>query len=542
MGALAKRLLSDQSGAIAPVFALALPMLIVAGGVSFDYARLAAMDSELQNAADQAALAAASQLDGLPGACLRANAVIRSLAAGGMVENDTLFANEVGGNRVVTIADEPSCDQTGNVRFYSTAGRVAAGTDAAAKFIEVTISARTARYALTPVVGIFNSGAIAATALAGLGSAICKVPPLMMCNPDEASGSLDFNANGRKGSGMLLVEGGGGQWKAGNFGFLQTGLANGAAALEYALGANAPLGNCIRADSVTTKPGENTSVTDAINTRFDIFENGLTADCAESDGKCSPALNTRKDVVRPEITAGGRPGAGGGNALNCGFKTGTDPWDLPPSAFRYLPDPTTGVQSVLPYNMGLPRDICHAKSMDGSCTGGRLGDASWDRATYLAVNHSAAGSVTALSNWATANSVTWANISRYDMYQAEIATGLTGGRSAYTAGGPGNGNTTTYYSYSAPKCTPGLPPSSTQLDRRLTAIAVVNCQDQGVNGSAKGISVSKWVEIFLVEPSISRDRTRAGDIYVEIIKEISVGNADSSGGQVTRRDVPYLVE
>ena len=78
MGALAKRLLSDQSGAIAPVFALALPMLIVAGGVSFDYARLAAMDSELQNAADQAALAAASQLDGLPGACLRAHAVIRS--------------------------------------------------------------------------------------------------------------------------------------------------------------------------------------------------------------------------------------------------------------------------------------------------------------------------------------------------------------------------------------------------------------------------------------------------------------------------------
>jgi len=38
--------------------------LIAAGGIAFDYARLAAMDTELQQAADQAALAAVTQLDG----------------------------------------------------------------------------------------------------------------------------------------------------------------------------------------------------------------------------------------------------------------------------------------------------------------------------------------------------------------------------------------------------------------------------------------------------------------------------------------------
>ncbi len=66
-------ILRNESGAIAPTFALSLFALVAVGGIGFDYARLAAMDSELQNAADQAALAAVGQLDGQPGACLRAS-------------------------------------------------------------------------------------------------------------------------------------------------------------------------------------------------------------------------------------------------------------------------------------------------------------------------------------------------------------------------------------------------------------------------------------------------------------------------------------
>jgi Flp pilus assembly protein TadG len=37
--------------------------LIAAGGVAFDYSRLASMDTELQYAADQTAIAAVTQLD-----------------------------------------------------------------------------------------------------------------------------------------------------------------------------------------------------------------------------------------------------------------------------------------------------------------------------------------------------------------------------------------------------------------------------------------------------------------------------------------------
>ena len=62
---------TDQA-AIAPLYALALFALVGAAGIGFDYARLVSMDSELQNAADQAALAAATQLDREPGAATRA--------------------------------------------------------------------------------------------------------------------------------------------------------------------------------------------------------------------------------------------------------------------------------------------------------------------------------------------------------------------------------------------------------------------------------------------------------------------------------------
>ena len=56
-------LFNNSKGAVAPTVALSLFALIASGGIAFDYARLAAMDTELQDAADPAALAAATQLD-----------------------------------------------------------------------------------------------------------------------------------------------------------------------------------------------------------------------------------------------------------------------------------------------------------------------------------------------------------------------------------------------------------------------------------------------------------------------------------------------
>lgn len=531
---------SDSSAAVAPTVALALFALIGAGGIAFDYARMATLDTEMQNAADQAALAAATQLDGEAGAIARATA-----AAQGLLTNQTVMANEAAARSIsvptilfyATKADA----EANNGTDCPTANTVTA--DASAKFVCVRTVDRVARFALTPIVAAFSSGNVSAMAVAGLGSAICKIPPLMMCNPQEDDGELSPNMNNYAGFGLRLVEGGGGSWTPGNFGYLQTGLGNGASILEYALGANVPPGDCLATGGVTTKPGENTSVTDGINTRFDIYENGLTNDC--SDGTCSPALNVRKDVVR---AAG---------STNFGFNTGSDPWELP--GVQYLPN-TSGVQPApYPLSMGHPRDICHAKDTDGDggteyCAGGRMGDGVWDRNLYFFVNHKALlGSPSApdaswkaipsLVSYAAANGINLDTITRYQVYLWEIAADELDPYS-YTWTDPNPPNkTATRFHYGEPVSPHvGLGPGPTQLDRRLSTVAVVNCTQQGVQGQSKNVTVAKWVEIFFVEPSLARPRTTAGDIYVEIVRETTAGGNAPTNPQVVRRDVPYLVK
>ena len=140
MKSLFLKLHRSTDGAVAPMVALSLVGLIAAGGIAFDYARMASLDTELQSAADQSALAAASQLDGEPGACARAVA-----AAQNLVTNDTRFANDAGG-LAITIADTGVCtndtdildDTASSVRFFQDkAGLVPADTVVNAHFVEV---------------------------------------------------------------------------------------------------------------------------------------------------------------------------------------------------------------------------------------------------------------------------------------------------------------------------------------------------------------------------------------------------------------------
>src|SRR6185369_1106396 len=84
----------DRSAAVAPIVALSMFALIGAGGIAFDYARFATLDTEMQQAADQAALAAATQLDRADGARERATDAITSDEKDRLAENLTRFAND----------------------------------------------------------------------------------------------------------------------------------------------------------------------------------------------------------------------------------------------------------------------------------------------------------------------------------------------------------------------------------------------------------------------------------------------------------------
>jgi hypothetical protein len=518
MGCAVRKLLRDTRAAVAPTVALSLLALIAAGGIAFDYARLASMDTELQNAADQAALAGASQLDGEAGACSRAAA-----AAIGMIANVTYMANDANASgTAVTIPSEPSCDAIGSVRFYQDANKASAATsDDNAKFVEVTVDPRQAFFALTPVVAALQSGNIAATAFAGLGEAICNTPPVMMCNPSEPSGNTDpeFPFTATNGDGIRLVIAS--PQSPGDFGFLQTGFGTGGQALAKALGYNNPPGNCVATTGVDTEPGDKEAVRAAFNTRFDLSEAGLT--CPGGDANCSPSANSRKDLIK-------------GN--NCGT-AGQQGWQEAPNPYRPS-SPTVPLDGTSdPDIMGLPRDMCHAVSLDGQCGAGGtvsiIGDGVWDRDAYFRVNygwdHSTWMASTTLSATAT----------RYEVYKWEMdhPAQVQAANAALQPVDTKNG-------YNYPVCrAPGVTPDETTPDRRRISVAVINCKARNVNGRKENVGVLTWMDVFLVEPAFSRGsgptaRTTNGDIYVEVVGET---NAVSEGNfQVVKKAVPYLIE
>ena len=526
----------DQRAAVAPTVALALTALIGAGGLAFDYAHMAALDTELQDAADQAALSAATQLDGQAGAIARATAAAQSL-----LTNQTLFAND-GLASGITIP---------TVRFYATkaaaeadTGTASTGTtavDSAAHFVRVAVLARTASFALTPIVGV-RPASLNAEAVAGLSSAICKVPPVMICNPNE-SGDPTFTVANYIGKGIKLVSvgNGGGSWAPGNFGYLDSsGGSNGAPGLREALGWNTPPGDCIAATGVSTKPGATVSVTDALNTRFDIYDSNVSC---TGTGICSASINSVKDLVRPG-------NANGGNAC----KLQNSGWQEV-AAGQYLPTSATVplTTSITPAAMGHPRDMCHAVSVGGSCSGGPIGDGVWDRDAYFRANYKRANSTywtggTGAGTWQN-NTGLSAAATRYQVYVWEIANRnntINGVTVLAPRVASGNG-ASALTSYGKPQCSPvqgygiGQIPSPTTPDRRRISLAVVNCTANSVNGSSTNVPVEKWIEMFLVEPSLSRARTNAGDVYAEVISETTSG-AGATAGQVIRRDTPYLVK
>ena len=104
------------------------------------------MDTELQNAADQSALAAATQLDGVTGAQARAISAAKNL-----ITNRSRMSIDTVNTTAVTIQDA-------NVVFYSvyndTTKTVAAG-DADSNYVKLTVDSRTANYAFTPIVAAF---------------------------------------------------------------------------------------------------------------------------------------------------------------------------------------------------------------------------------------------------------------------------------------------------------------------------------------------------------------------------------------------------
>ena len=512
----------NDRGAVAPTVALSLFALIGAGGIAFDFARMASLDTELQSAADEAALAAASQLDGESGACGRAVAAARELLI-----NQTLHAND-GRGLDVTVADSAVCtsdteiadDPDASIRFFQDkAGLIPATTNDEANFVELVVESRKANFALTPVVGAFNSGELSAKARAGLGTAICKVPPLMVCPP--AGAAVDWNA--LRGHGIRAVSNNGPNWAPGAFGYIGPQDAN---STQIGLAFQNPVFQCqeIQGEQPVST-GAPTPAIVAINTRFDIYDmsgGGGQALTPCLGSACPPALNVTKDLVRE--TGGGQCGIRNGHSNNIN----NEGWHLVGTAAnRFSPRAKNVADTAMTQidangvveAMGLPRDNCHYTSYNSSCggTGSRFGDGVWARGDYFNKYHS--GNMPADA----------ATMTRYEAYLWEIennqipvdATGTDRQRGI-------------------PVCNATVPDPS--RDRRVLQVAIAsNCGD--LHGASTPVQIDKWVEMFLVEPGVGNPGRGNGDsgneIYLEVIREVDPGGA---AAQVVRRDVPYLVK
>lgn len=530
--------LTDQSGAVAATYAMALFGLVAIAGVGFDYGRLMAMDSELQNGADQAALAGATQLDGKPGACLRA-----ATAAVNLVSNKTLLASD---NQTISIANETTCDATGSVRFWQDKNKTtAADADGNARFISLEVDVRSVNYAFMPVTGLLV-GTMRAGAMAGLGSSICKVPPLMICSPNP---SQPFNADAKRGWGVQTTGHGANSWAAGDFGFLSVGSGQ-KEDLQKALAfADTPF-DCTPVEGTKPEPGNAQGLFSAVNTRFDIYDgNGNPlGDCNSSPYPCPAAANVIKDLVN----ASNSPTIGGNSC-----KTHNSGWQLPNKQFSPAAR-AAGTETAMTQHdsdtqidaMGLPRDLCHYASYvnsiaanrcnaqnglgAGTDPNNRFGTGNWARGDYFNKYHS--GRIPANAS----------TMTRYETYKWEIANG-------YNASGGGIDNTSAGGSnkqYASPRCYPG---SAGTIDRRVLTVAIVrNCTGSvtiggvtypGLSGNSNAAVIDEWVDMFLVEPVFDGrgNGVIADSIYMEVIGASKLAGGGSSASQQIRRDVPYLV-
>lgn len=483
-----RQFLGDRRGAIAPMTALGLIALLGMGALALDMGRLFNLHTELQSAVDAAALSGATQLDGNGGAMDRA----RAAAKGVFVSNYQRFSTDDAG-MTVTIVDADI------VFLQELVTRTVATSDANAQFIQIDVTPRSIVFFFASIVGASSFANVSAHAVAGLGSALCKVPPLMICNPVEPD---VFDIDKYIGSGMFLKSSGNGaQWAPGTFGLLALDGTNlSTNDLRDAMGRVNPEAECF-GEVVSTNPGQSTAIRQGFNMRFDMYD-GPQASSLQTDWQYQPARNTVKGRIR--------------TGTQCG--TGGQGWQEPANKYDGPEDADDPVADA----MSLPRDDC-AYPVPGGCTvdsgvriveAGKGGGVSTEALQhYFDVNHGA---------------IAWSDVfvadipTRFDVYEWEKANMNLDGNPATPSNflGPEGGD---------PECGT-LPDPPAKPDRRTISTVIINCLAEGVNGFTPDVTVVGTMDLFVLEPMSEQGNSNL--LYVEVIGP--TGNATVVGKETAK--------
>ena len=262
---LLRTILREDGGGVAVYAAMAAITAVGAGAVAIDVGRMSVLRTQMQDAVDAAAMAAAAQLDGRTGAQNRARSVAQDT-----MEHSTAFAAD---------KDEIKVKQ---VNFYiQYAPKVAATNDTDSAIVEVVMEGRRVDFLFQPILNFVTAAGPSSKIIQTIAAArpepyICHAPPLMICDYGDKGGgvhddSLDLRNEAHIGKQVRLKEqGAGGTWAPGNFGLLSLpDGSSGASDLEAALAALSPE-DCYSLDVTTATGSKTEKIKNAVNSRFDI--------------------------------------------------------------------------------------------------------------------------------------------------------------------------------------------------------------------------------------------------------------------------------
>ncbi|NNL89721.1 MAG: hypothetical protein HKP25_11680 [Marinicaulis sp.] len=459
---------NDKSGATIVYVTLMMAVLMGMVGLSLDFGRNFILRAEVQAAADAAARAGASQLDGTIAGRDRAN----TAALGTPITPNAQKLGQTPG--AITIA---------STNFYATvpADDDDPLSDAAPPydFIEVVTSAQTHENIFLRALGVAGTSTVTASAVARRGQAVCQFTPLAICNPEEATTvGAGFNPEDYYGKQIRIIQhGSGSSWAPGNFGFLKSPGSSGAKDQAEEI-ANGRAGICT-SNGADTRPGRATSIDTAFNTRFDMYENPFFKN-ADNDPAYPPAENVGK-----------------------GYDTEAGGYCNSPA------EDTTGRSAKFPRD----NDLIGAN---------RFGNGQWNCLSYWNVAHGPSSGASAPPP-AGCTDPAASDFWRYDLYRYEIANGLV--PQPNDAGGPPA--TPTYVEDGDPTCfketVPPTPtdPDKLRFDRRILTFAVMNCVEHSVNGSETDVPVLAYINGFMTE---AVEKPPNAELYLEVVGSSASGN------------------
>ncbi|MGE5566488.1 MAG: pilus assembly protein TadG-related protein [Parcubacteria group bacterium] len=486
----------DTSGAVAPLFAAGLIAFVGAGALAWDVSRGYAMRAELEAAVDAAALAGATQLDGQSDSITRATAAAR----GALVQNAKRMGDTYEAN-VVTSTDTIQYLTDLTSRTVTTNG-------AQAQFIEITLQPRSMGLVLGSLMGL---GVLhgKAHAVAGYGSAICKVPPMMICNPQETSTSTAWDPAALIGHTLVLAPAPStGAFAPGQFGFLTVNSLNSASLIRDGLARFPPKTECY-GETATPAGGNIASADDWINTRFDLYVS--SAGALQTRAAYAPAMNT---MIGVKAMAG---------SSSCN-----------PSGIASPSPDCSSTAALASGATGYPRDC-------GQTAATLAGSGVWNVQQYFNTNHPginlatfvpavpAGATVTGWAYYGPSGPAGTTSPTRYQVYKWELAI-LNGDILNPGAFGHNQADSTGTADFARPQCNKNG--AQTDPDRRTISVVVMNCLADGVKAQHGG-AVIGYVDLFLLGPiAKSPDPNNAAqDLFAEVIGETT---DTSSVGEETR--------